>query len=208
MKLYCLGDSLTFGMGVRAEERWTNIVAQNTNWNIINMGINGDTTGGMLTRLHSEFLFGVAGQKLQMKKKQVLLMGGSNDIFYSGSSSGAKANIGAMIHELLAIGISPIIGIPLPVDIAMVPHNWMQAVDFIESAKVIEQYCEWLKRYCAAFTLRNVDFHRDFLTAAGDVRSELLLDGIHPTQEGHKQMAKRLFRLLYTMDGELSRSKS
>ena len=48
MKLICIGDSLTFGYGVRPSQRWTRLCAQETGGEIVNEGISGDTTGGML----------------------------------------------------------------------------------------------------------------------------------------------------------------
>lgn len=51
MKLICIGDSLTFGYGVHLSQRWTRLCAQETGWELVNEGINGDTTGGMLTRM-------------------------------------------------------------------------------------------------------------------------------------------------------------
>lgn len=53
MKLICIGDSLTFGYGVRPSRRWTRLCAQETGWEIVNEGISGDTTGGMLVRLRA-----------------------------------------------------------------------------------------------------------------------------------------------------------
>ena len=53
MKLICIGDSLTFGYGVRPSQRWTRLCAQETGWEIVNEGISGDTTGGMLVQLRA-----------------------------------------------------------------------------------------------------------------------------------------------------------
>ena len=39
MKLICIGDSLTFGYGVRPSQRWTRLCAQETGWEIVNEGI-------------------------------------------------------------------------------------------------------------------------------------------------------------------------
>ena len=51
MKLIRIGDSLTFGYGVHLSQRWTRLCAQETGWELVNEGINGDTTGGMLARM-------------------------------------------------------------------------------------------------------------------------------------------------------------
>ena len=50
MDLICLGDSLTFGLGVRRGRCWTALFAEESGWNVSNRGISGDTTSGMLAR--------------------------------------------------------------------------------------------------------------------------------------------------------------
>lgn len=191
-KLICLGDSLTFGFGVRAQERWTQLCAQQSGWTIVNEGINGDTTGGMLARLQTAVLPALRAGGLSGGRPHVLVMGGSNDIFYSGSDTAARANLGAMIHQLFAAGVLPMVGVPLPVDARRVPPSWEAAADFSAAARTLEDYCAWLQRYCAAFGAVCVDFRTDFLAPNGEVRAALLLDGLHPTAEGHRLMAARL----------------
>ena len=56
MRLICIGDSLTFGYGVHLSQRWTRLCAQETGWELVNEGINGDTTGGMLARMQGGVL--------------------------------------------------------------------------------------------------------------------------------------------------------
>jgi len=122
----------------------------------------------------------------------VLLMGGSNDIFYSGDACAARSNIGAMIQQTMAAGFQPVVGIPLPADSANAPQKWAQIVKFEKAAKQLEEYALWLKGFCDAFGVEFVDFREDFLNADGSVKTELLLDGLHPNQDGHRLMADRL----------------
>lgn len=184
-ELFCLGDSLTFGFGVRRQERWTNLVQQQTQLQIINLGCNGDTTGGMLVRLQKDILS-------RQTPGKVLLTGGSNDIFYSGDTVAAKANIGAMLHQIIAAGFEPVVGIPLPADPTHAPEKWAQVVDFEKAARLLEEYAIWLKAFCHAFSVGFVDFRADFLHNNGSVKTELFLDGLHPNQAGHRLMADRL----------------
>ena len=111
MKLICIGDSLTFGYGVRPSQRWTRLCAQETGWEIVNEGISGDTTGGMLVRLRAL----LADRDICVQRPLVLLMGGANDIFFSGTDTGARANMGAMLNQLLSLGVHTMIGIPTPI---------------------------------------------------------------------------------------------
>ena len=100
--------------------------------------------------------------------------------------------MGAMIHQLFSVGVLPMIGIPLPADAPHVPRAWAAAVDFEAAERTMKEYCAWLKRYCTAFGVPYIDFCADFLSPDGSIRSELLLDGLHPTPEGHRLMARRL----------------
>lgn len=184
-ELFCLGDSLTFGFGVRRQERWTHLVQQQTDLQVINLGCNGDTTGGMLVRLQKEIL-------PRQTQGKVLLMGGSNDIFYAGDAAAARSNMGAMIQQTMAAGFEPLVGIPLPADAAHAPQQWAQVVDFEKAEKLLAEYTNWLKGFCDAFAVSFVDFRADFLNSDGSVKTQLLLDGLHPNRDGHRLMADRL----------------
>ena len=104
MDLICLGDSLTFGLGVRRGRCWTALFAEESGWNVSNRGISGDTTSGMLARLHRDVLTALGEDRSQCR---VLVMGGTNDILFSGTDTGAKANLTAMVYQLKACGVQP-----------------------------------------------------------------------------------------------------
>lgn len=186
-RLYCLGDSLTFGFGVRRQERWTNLL-QEHGWQAINLGCNGDTTAGMLTRLQAVLA--------DQPRGKVLVMGGSNDIFYGGDMAGAKANMGAMLQQIFAAGFEPVVGIPLPAVAADAPRQWANVVDFEKAAELLTAYCAWLKDFSASFSIAVVDFRCDFVDDKGEAKRQLFLDGLHPTAEGHRLMAQRLLTQL------------
>ena len=97
MKLICIGDSLTFGYGVRPSQRWTRLCAQETGWEIVNEGISGDTTGGMLVRLRAL----LAERDICVQRPLVLLMGGANDIFFSGTDMPANFITKVLKNNLL-----------------------------------------------------------------------------------------------------------
>jgi len=90
------------------------------------------------------------------------------------------------------VGVLPVVGTPLPADAPHAPRVWAAAVDFEAAEQTMKGYRAWLKRYCTAFGVPYIDFCADFLSPDGSTRSELLLDGLHPTPEGHRLMARRL----------------
>ena len=184
-KLICLGDSLTFGLRVPQSQTWPRLV-QETGVEVVNLGICGDTTGGMLARLQPIL------RELGKNRAYVLIMGGSNDIFYSGTDLGARSNIGAMVHQVMVAGLKPVVGIPLPIAPEDAPKAWEGVADFQAAAEKIAAYSQWLKDFCTAFGVPFVDFRQDFLHPDGTVRRELFVDGLHPNAQGHKLMAQRL----------------
>ena len=76
MEIICIGDSLTYGYGVRRTQRWTELATERSGWKLINHGVCGDTTGGMLVRMR-EILRDLHSGK---DERCFLLMGGYNDL--------------------------------------------------------------------------------------------------------------------------------
>ena len=164
---------------------------------MVNRGISGDTTGGMLARLRRDALDLALEERSRGRASRVLVMGGGNDIFFSGTADQAKANIAAICYQLEAEGLSVLLGIPLPIDWTGAPENWASFVDFRRAAVEMQSYSAWLRQYSQSTGIPSVDFSVDFLDSAGQVRRELLVDGIHPNQEGHRKMAERLKASLF-----------
>lgn len=198
MDLICIGDSLTFGYGVRRAQRWTTLAEEETGWTLHNYGVCGDTTGGMLVRLR-ELLRQLPGRA---DERRFLLMGGGNDIFFSGTSANARANMAAMAHQLFAAGEAPIIAVAPDLAGGEYPDNWSVLVNFRQAEQSMREYNFWLEHFCDAFGVRMLDFRRDFLNSAGTPRHELYLDGLHPNAEGHRVMAARVVRVIGVMERE------
>ncbi len=122
MRIVCLGDSLTYGFGLRRGEDWVSLAALATGHRMINKGICGDTTGGMLARFGSDVL--------NLRPDAVILMGGANDILTSGSDGSARSNMAAMIQQASASGVIPIVALPIPTDPPGVREEWLRLADF------------------------------------------------------------------------------
>ena len=198
MDLICIGDSLTYGYGVRRTQCWTELASQMSGWRLLNCGVCGDTTGGMLVRMR-EILRTAPGRR---DERCFLLMGGCNDVFFSGSSRGARENMAAMVHQLFAEGEMPLVAIGPGTAKGAYPTAWAELVDFSEAADEITGYYHWLERFCSTFGVRSIDFRADFRNRSGEMRSELYLDGLHLNPEGHRVMAERVARVLAVMDRE------
>lgn len=88
-RVIALGDSLTFGYGASQNLSYPKILAQKTGWEVINAGVDGDTTANVLSRLE-----GIIAQK----PKLVLLGIGGNDVLRRINSDVTKGNL--LLQEL------------------------------------------------------------------------------------------------------------
>lgn len=184
MKILCIGDSLTFGFGVPRRSCWTSLAQQALGVDILNRGIPGDTTGGMLARYVQE----------AEKHRPVLasIMGGFNDIFFGGDDRPARANIAAMVHQSTGRNVIPLLCTPAPVVVETARKDWAELVDFFAAQEMGREYVEWLRRFAATFRVPLVDFWDAFETrlreSGGD--AGLYVDGLHPNAEGQAMMAE------------------
>lgn len=190
MELICLGDSITYGYGVRSAQRWTTLVGQALAYPVTNLGVSGDTTGGMLARLNAEVIPPLREKPLGMRPT-VLLMGGVNDIFYSGVDTGARANMGAMVQQVLTAGGRCVMLSPLAVSFPTVTPEWQEVMRPSNNA-VLEAYHQWLALFCRTFRVPYIELYDLLRDESGVPRPELYLDGLHPTAEGHRIMAGRI----------------
>ena len=197
-KMICIGDSLTYGYGVRRAQCWTELASGMSGWTLVNRGICGDTTSGMLVRLR-EILREETGSR---DERCFLLMGGCNDIFFSGSSVGAKENMAAMVHQLFAEGEMPLVAVGPGIAKGGYPSAWAELVDFSEAAGEIARYFDWLEHFCSSFGVRMIDFRGDFTDRNGMSRTEYYLDGLHLNPGGHRVMAERVAKVIAVMDRE------
>ncbi|MDR0486502.1 MAG: GDSL-type esterase/lipase family protein [Elusimicrobiota bacterium] len=180
MKIICLGDSLTYGFAMARRDTWVSLTAEKTGFEIINKGINGDTTGGMIARFERDVL--------RENPSAVIAVGGANDIFTSQTSANARSNIFAMLNLASANKILFITGSLLPIDLDNVRTDWASFTDMESAQGCCLSYNIWLSSFCKIFKTPFIDFNAAF-SASADTNL-YLEDGLHPNAEGHKIMAE------------------
>ena len=185
-----MGDSITLGVGLpRHQGRWTDLVSGITGHKLVNFGIGGDTTGGMLARCQYEVF--------HKDFDAMILLGGTNDISYSWEYRTAWANTIAIWRQAKAYGIPLIMGIPVPAIAAdLAVREYYPGRDNEKIAALVDEFGAMLKIYCIEKELPYADFHSAFLDENGKSRPELFFDGLHPTREGHALMAQVMCKTL------------
>ena len=190
MKIMCMGDSITYGNGLtNLSDRWSDIVAARTGYTLVNLGIGGDTTGGMLARCQTQVF---------AKYPDVLhILGGTNDICFTYDYHQAFANMVSMIRHAQTFGVPLLIGIPIP----FVPerfnnYEWFQDRDNDYITQQCERYAHVLRAYCTARDIPHIDYRSAFLNEDGTVKKDYYTDALHPNAKGHLAMAEVLLQRL------------
>ena len=189
--IVCHGDSLTEGADLNPNYTWPLLVENQIKVKIINSGIGGDTSGGMLGRFYLD--------AVRHKPEMVLIMGGTNDLWWDLDINLIQANIFAMTCQAEFHNIAPVVGLPLP----LYPEN-------IRQQKMMAPIGGWencirkLKRLVDAIAtaaresdIAILDFYHLFLDDKGTVQGKYFLeDGLHPNKDGHLLMAATAVQLL------------
>lgn len=181
-RLLCLGDSLTFGYGVAAQDRWLTLLSRAGRVQCQNEGLCGDTTAGMLQRLKAMELTAYDA---------FFLMGGSNDILLDIRREQTQAHMADMITRLQTQGKPVYVGIPpltLPESAA---YGWQAADAVTGHNDRLTAYRQWLLNECKQQRLCVFDFYAALWDAQKANRTpSLYVDGVHPGPAGYALMAQ------------------
>ena len=181
MKIVCIGDSLTYGLGIPVNENWAALLGRELGFEVVNKGVNGDTSGGMLARLERDVL--------SQKPDIVFIMGGANDFIMGCGLDVVKANIMAIIHQLRALKIKVIVAAQPSCDVFHIRKDWAALADFAYVARMIEQMAAWLEDFCRVFDIPLVSVFDSFSAITAGREQEYYIDGIHPNKKGHRLIA-------------------
>ncbi|HEX3030798.1 MAG TPA: GDSL-type esterase/lipase family protein [Bacillota bacterium] len=168
-KIVAIGDSITYGYPYSPRESWTWLAFNAQGICCLNKGEPGETSGEMRARFTSDVIL--------EEPSHVIIMGGTNDSFYNLSLEIVCNNIDRMCQQAVSKGITPIVGIPIPVN-EQPAEAWMQ------------QYRTWLRTYANRMGFQQLDFYQAVVDQeTGWIAAEYHDDGVHPNLAGYQKMA-------------------
>ena len=173
--IVALGDSLTAGLGVAADEAYparleARLAREGYAYRVVNAGVSGDTTAGGLRRVD---------WVLRPKPEIVIVALGANDGLRAQSPQAMRENLATIVRRLQAAGARVLLaGMRLPPNYGAEYTKEFQAV-FPEVARSIG----------VAF----MPFLLDGVAADPRLNQP---DGIHPTAAGQQVIADRLWPYL------------
>jgi acyl-CoA thioesterase-1 len=191
MLIVCHGDSLTEAADVDPGEGWPALMAARLKAQVINSGIGGDTSGGLLARFYPDVI--------RHRPAAVIILGGANDLWWDLDIGPIQANLFAMACQARFHGITPVLALPLPLH-----GERARTQDMLQPASGWEVCCrklsalvDALRSASHACSLACLDFHSLFLDSQDGIRDELYLgNGLHPNGAGHRLMADAAADLL------------
>ncbi|MDV4149529.1 GDSL-type esterase/lipase family protein [Clostridium sp. AL.422] len=185
-----IGDSLTFGYGVNKNKCWIeilrdSILSSSINLNIINKGINGNTTTDMLNRFTEDVI--------KLNPYTVFIMGGTNDLLSNRHLSLILDNIELMIKEAQTKTNNIIIGIPPRIVKEDAYRLFMPSSTYDYCENTLPILRDKLIKLCESYKVKYIDFYN--LTANLN-QKEIYLDGIHLNENGHKILFESFIKML------------
>ena len=194
--MVCHGDSLTAGDDLECGDTWTALVAEALDMKVVNSGINGDTTGGLLGR----FYIDVVGHQPDI----VLILAGTNDVWWDLAINSIQANIFAMTSQAQFHNIVPVIGLPLPLYVtAARQQDFAPPVGGYDKCRAkLHQLVAGLQQSTAEYDIAVIDFYHLFINRHGGVQGKYFLqDGLHANRAGQQRMANKVVELLKCLPG-------
>ena len=165
-KILAFGDSITYGYGESENESYPYLLSQSTNTQVINAGINGDTSQDGLQRLPALLE--------DNSIKLILLCFGGNDILQNLPLGELKNNLKKMIQLAKAKNVDVIL---------------------ISVPKVSDLGLSSMNLYSTVAEEENIELMDDLLVHILS-RSSLKNDYIHPNAKGYRYMADEIFKHL------------
>ena len=184
-QIFCHGDSLTEGTDIEVAYRWPSLLQNALGTKVINTGIGGDTTAGLLSRFSTDVI--------PRKPGAVILMGGTNDFWWDLPTNTVLANLFSMAYQAQFHGVAPLFGLPMPFDknqAAKQSYSPPQA-GYDQLLAKVKSLRQKLKTVAGESDIPVLDFYHLFIDEGGQIRSDLFLDdGMHANRQGHRMMAE------------------
>ena len=163
--------------------------AKSTGFDIINKGVNGDTTAGIAARFEADVL--------SHKPDIVFYLTGANDFIYrEAGPEEAFNNLERLAKQADEIGAVSVYITPTPVDAGKAGYMWLAGCGISYDAvnRDLADFSEMLKDSGRPFVDMN-RLYQDYIEELGDP-DLAYLDGVHPTPDGHEFMARQVLDVI------------
>lgn len=190
LRIVGIGNSIVNGFPLKRSECFLSLIREATGHEVINKGVNGETTEDIVKRFGRDMLFHCPDIGL--------VMTGTNDFIHERSTpEKVMENLEWMVHKMEEEKIRPVILTPLPLNPAMAAECWRPGTG-VDYLKVNQEQKELASLIISGFPEYVVDTQKLFQEATKEMRpEEIHVDGLHPTQAGHQILAEILKQAIF-----------
>jgi len=185
MKIVCIGNSIVKGFPHRQGLSFPSVLRERTGWQVINKGVNGDTTAMVLRRFPTDVLV--------HQPDKVLILTGTNDFIYqTATSAEAMKNIELMIEMAKEKKIETVLLTPIQCDSNQAAKQWMtgEMADYELVNEKLRELSMLIRSVAKGKGCTLVDLELKY-KGFGKYH-----DGIHPTVEGQEWIAQCIIDIL------------
>ena len=197
MKIVCIGDSLTEGLGVSKVDAWPTILQNELSVEIINKGISGDTSTGMLSRFYHDVVLN--------NPSHVIICAGGNDLWWDVEINYTLSNIYSMVKQAIHNGIQPIVAIHPPIHIDHINHEevWEPISGYETFVLKAQELANRIEQMVKVNQFKHINFRIPFQHHQ-NVKSEFFegTDGVHPNELGHSALAKQAYQTIIGLSND------
>lgn len=186
-KIVFIGNSIVNGFPHKRSECFVSRFRDLTGHDVINKGINGETTEQVKTRFGKDVL--------SHKPTRVYLLTGTNDFIYNTAApTDAFDSLLDLGRTAIAHGIQPILLTPLMIDGALAEQRWLEGTDYEKVARELALLRDLMMELPSDQGIAVIDTQRYYMSLYDKSHVEdYLSDGLHPTVVGHAALAYFLF---------------
>ena len=185
MRVLCFGDSNTYGYDPRSyfgsrydsQNRWVDLLAAKTGWELLNAGQNGREIPRRTHELQQiRQLLNLSGPVDAM-----LIMLGDNDLLQGASVEAVTARMRTFLTQLPHTCGKIVLVSPPPLK----PGTWISSPQTLEDVRILSSCYQTLAE----------QLHIHFISTL-DWNLELTFDGVHFSEKDHAQFSEKLFAAL------------
>ncbi|HHX03394.1 MAG TPA: hypothetical protein GX733_03805 [Tissierellia bacterium] len=185
-KLTCIGDSITFGYGVRESDSWFDRLDKKLPFTMKNRGRNGAGLRDLLYTIHHDVVHPLPSH--------VLIFAGINDIIAGAKAKQLYTTLHALIDILRENKITPLLAtliIPKP---HVVNTGWLDGRDYLMIKNEVNAFNTYLRNFSSQEDILLFDF--GWLFEEKHTGSQLFPDGVHPNAQAHQLMTEYMLQIL------------
>lgn len=183
MKIVCIGNSIVNGFPLKRSQCFVSLWRDASGHEIINKGENGDISSNILTRFSKDVI--------SHKPAAAVVLTGTNDFIHQlETPEGVLGYMDQMVSAARSNAIEPILMTPLLTDPSMAGRLWIPDIDYFGVNEKLRSLCFLMLEYGKRNEVRVIDAQSRYAGLFSEENAaDYLIDGLHPTAEGHKVIA-------------------